>query len=316
MKHSFLVTLILVSIFFFAQVLGLVIVRQYVDLTASAQQGETVIDEAAYLQTGIAPPHIEEKSYSFLYILGAVLLGTILILLVIKFRQVMIWKLWFFLSVVLTLLMAFSPFIDTFLSKVGFGMYAFSVTIIFALILAYLKVYKPNIYIHNFTELFIYGGLVTIIFPLFNLFSITILLILISLYDMYAVWKSKHMITMATFQKQTMLFAGLLIPYHDASLSAQKKIVSKSSSTSAIGEKKVRTAILGGGDIAFPLLFSATVYAVPHNFIVPFVITIFTSLALLLLYVFADKNKYYPAMPFLSLGCFLGYSVTWLFGLI
>lgn len=303
-------------IFFFAQLLGLAIVSQYINLSASAQQGEPVIQEATYLQTGVTPPPIEQKSYSFLYILGAVLLGTILVLLVIKFHQTMIWKLWFFLSVVLTLLMAFSPFINKFLSKFGFGMYAFGVTMILALSLAYFKVYKPNLYIHNFTELFVYGGLATILVPILNVFSVVILLIVISLYDMYAVWKSKHMITMATFQKQTMLFAGLLIPYRDTSLFANKKVISNPTSKPVIGEKKIRTAILGGGDIAFPLLFSATIYAATNQVIVPLIITIFTSLALLLLYVFAEKNKYYPAMPFLSLGCFLGYSVTWLFGLV
>ncbi len=318
MKHSFSVTLLLVAIFFCAQLLGLVIVDQYIDVPASAQQGEPIIEQAAYEKVGVTPPPVEEKSYSFIYILGAVLLGTVLILLIIKFQQVKLWKLWFFLSVILTLLMAFSPFIDKFFTLFSWQRYTFVVTIVLSLVLAYFKVYKPTIVIHNITELFVYGGLATILVPILNVFSAVILLLLISLYDMYAVWKSKHMVTMADFQKQSMLFAGLFIPYGKHIIFRQKtKVFSMSTKfDKAAGEQNVRTAILGGGDIAFPLLFSATVYAATNNFLVPLIIAVFTSIALFLLYFFADKNKYYPAMPFLTLGSFLGYSVAWLFGLI
>lgn len=315
MKHSFSVTLLLVAIFFFAQILGLVIVGQYIDIPASAQQGEPVIEQAAYEKVGVTPPPVEEKSYSFIYILGAVLLGTILILLIIKFQQVKLWKLWFFLSVILTLLMAFSPFIDQFFTLFNWQRYTFVTTIVLSLVLAYFKVYRPTILIHNITELFVYGGLATILVPILNVFSVVILLLLISLYDMYAVWKSKHMVAMADFQKQSMLFAGLFIPYGKHIFFKAKKQQISITGFKA-GEQKVRTAILGGGDIAFPLLFSATIYATTNNFLVPLIIAVFTSVALFLLYFFADKNKYYPAMPFLAVGSFLGYSVTWLFGLV
>ena len=41
----------------------------------------------------------------------------------------------------------------------------------------------------------------------------SILLVLISIYDMIAVWKSKHMITLAKFQLDTKSFAGLAMNY-------------------------------------------------------------------------------------------------------
>ena len=76
-----------------------------------------------------------------------------------------------------------------------------------------MKIFKPNFWIQNLTELFIYGGLAAIFVPFFNIWSVSILLILIALYDAYAVWKSKHMITLAKSQMEAKVFSGLLIPY-------------------------------------------------------------------------------------------------------
>ena len=82
-----------------------------------------------------------------------------------------------------------------------------------ATIFATYKVVKPNVYVHNFTELFIYGGLVAIFIQILNIYSAVVILILISLYDMYAVWKSKHIQKLAKFQTKSKVFAGLFIPY-------------------------------------------------------------------------------------------------------
>ena len=76
-------------------------------------------------------------------------------------------------------------------------------TVIIALILTYFKVFRTNIWVHNFTEIFIYGGLAALIVPIINVFSAFALLIAISLYDMFAVWQSKHMVSMAKFQTKS-----------------------------------------------------------------------------------------------------------------
>ena len=45
------------------------------------------------------------------------------------------------------------------------------------------------------------------------LFAVFVLLILISVYDFIAVFKIKHMITLAKFQTKSKVFAGLFVPY-------------------------------------------------------------------------------------------------------
>ena len=79
MKHTLQVTLMLVLIFFVAQVVGLAITNSYIDHKATEETGEVVFNALPY---DIERPPIEEAS-SFIYILIAILIGTFLVFLLI-----------------------------------------------------------------------------------------------------------------------------------------------------------------------------------------------------------------------------------------
>jgi len=288
MKHTFKVTLFLVTLFLCAQILGLIIINKYVDVAKTSETGELSWQPLPSIGgVSIARPEVAPEK-SFLYILGAIMIGTMLILLIIKLGRITIWKLWFFIAVLVCLHIAFSAFIPS--------MYSF----VLALLFAFMKIFKPNIFVHNFTELFIYGGLAVIFVPIMNTFAAVALMLVLSVYDMYAVWKSKHMVTMAKFQTKSGIFAGMLIPYKITAMSASEKKVKM---------EPVRTAILGGGDIGFPLIFSGVVlknFGFYPSLIMPFVI----SLALLILLLLGKKKHFYPAIPFLTIGCIVGYLIV------
>ena len=285
MKHTFKITIILTILFLLTQLIGLGIISKYVDIQEVVKQveievdGETITQEIIVkvedwdnLPYDLERPKIESNT-SYIAIGFSILLATLLALLLIKLEARILWKAWFFLSVWFTLSIALNAFILQ------------SVAVLLGLALAYLKAFKPNVIMHNLTELFIYGGLAVIFVPILNLTSIFVLLILISIYDMYAVWKSKHMIKMAEFQTKLKLFAGLLIPYG-----------------------KNKTAILGGGDLGFPLLFTGVMYK--SIGLESLLIILTTTISLFILLYKSEKNKYYPAMPFISIGCLLGYLLT------
>lgn len=299
MKHTLKITLLLVSLFFVAQVIGLGITSAYIDKEATEDSGEVSFVKLPY---NIERPPIEQKS-SFLFIMAAILIGTMLVLLLIKFKKTMLWKIWFFLAVVLCLSIAFSAFINS------------TIAFLLSLIFAGYKIFKPNIFIHNLTEVFVYGGLAAIFVPVMNVFAVFILLILISIYDFIAVFKIKHMVSMAKFQTKAKVFAGLFVPYGKWKKGKAVKGVKV--------KKMVKTAILGGGDIGFPLLFAGVVMkglllesGMPIAFLKTLIISVFTSIALFLLFVKGKKDKFYPAMPVLTIGCFVGYFVVWLIGLL
>lgn len=288
MKHTLKITLILVALFFLTQLFGLGIISEYINVEKTLEEKETVKDGVIIKEQVIVekqvwdnlPYDVErpkfEGSGSYIAIIISILIATFIALLLIRYEAIILWKIWFFSSVWFTLSIAFNAFILQ------------SVAVLLAFALAYLKTFKPNFIMHNFTELFIYGGLAVIFVPVLNLSSILILLFLISIYDMYAVWKSKHMIKMAKFQTKLKLFAGLLIPYD-----------------------KNKTAILGGGDLGFPLLFTGVIFKTQG--LESLFVILFTTIALLLLLLKSEKGKYYPAMPFLSIGCLAGYLITLLF---
>jgi len=147
--------------------------------------------------------------------------------------------------------------------------------------------------------------------------------VLISVYDAYAVWKSKHMVKLAEFQKTTDIFAGFYFPYGKEKKSgkggaAEKRPKIRTSKKRGLetSQAGAASAILGGGDIAFPLLFSGAVMKATGSYLYPIIITITTTTALLILLVKASKGKFYPAMPFLSAGCFAGLLAGFLISLI
>ncbi|MBI4441503.1 hypothetical protein HY639_05020 [Candidatus Woesearchaeota archaeon] len=292
MKHSFPIISTLLLLFFSAQAFGLVILNNYVDYSQSLEQKTLVLRPLPF---AIERPEVAPE-YSFAYILSGVLVATALILLLIKYGQVNIWKFWYLLSVVFCLLVAAGAFFSD------------NVSFLLALVFGTWKVFRPNVIVHNLTELLIYGGLVVVFAPVLTFSSVVLLLVLISCYDMYAVWKSKHMVTMAHFLAETRTFAGLFLPYQTAQVPA-----------GAIPVKgKIRNAVLGGGDIAFPLLFTSVVFkelllgSVVGFYWKLLIVPLAATIALALLFAYSKKDVFYPAMPFLSAGCFVGYGLVWL----
>ncbi len=259
MKHTLQVTILLIVLFLIAQFIGLLIIKPY------------TIEEKP-LPMGIERPQFEEKT-SFVWIFAIIIAATIFALFLARMEATMIWKLWFFVSVIFTLSIAFSSFMHQLIA------------LVIAVLLAIFKVFKPNLIIHNITELFIYGGLAAIFVPIMGVLSASLLLLIISIYDYIAVRKTKHMISLAKFQTKLRIFAGLLIPYG-----------------------KHKEAILGGGDIGFPIIFSGVALKTVGTKAV--IIPIFAAAALAFLLLKSEKKKFYPAMPVLTLGCFVGYVVA------
>ncbi len=293
MKHNARVLCILLLLFLTTQYVGLAIVNHYIDYEQSTTK-VIATPLPSIIGQEIARPQVSE-SQSPLYIMAAVLIGTVLAFVFLRFAKPIFWKVWFFLAVSLCLYFAFATIIPATIA----GM--------LAIVCAALKTWKPSTIVHNVTEIFLYGGMVSVFFTIVNIPAAVIMLLLISAYDAYAVWKSKHMIVLAKAQAKAGMFAGLLIPYGKHTLKPVKKSITPS--------KTVRVAVLGGGDLGFPLLFSAAVlkdFALSGMGWLALLIPPFAALGLGLLLWYGKKDKFYPAMPFISAGCFVGLGVVFL----
>ena len=326
MKHTFKVIIALVLFFFMAEFAGLLVVNHYIDHKRTA---ETKTVEWKPLPYNLERPELKNQSASVIYITAAIVIGTIFVLLLARFNKPVIWKLWFFMTVWITLSLAFAAFINndiSFVAKINnkftdfFSNYFPSLSFIdntaaaaIALVISLLKIYRPGLIIQNLSEIFIYGGLASIFVPMMNLFAAFMLLIVISIYDFIAVFRTKHMIKLAKFQSKSKVFAGLLIPYGRGKISTYDY-------TNKMPKQKMeksRLAVLGGGDIGFTLLFAGVVMkglmlqgTMLAGFLKTLILPVAASIALLVLLIKGQQNKFYPAMPILSLGCLIGYIIV------
>ncbi len=297
MKHSLAITLFLVILFLATQFVGLKVVDNYIDREQTSQTGVVSYKSLPY---DIERPDIKPDASVWLIVV-AMGMGTLVLLVLMKFRKIKLWKLWFFLSVVLTLSISLSSFIPS------------AAAFVISLVFAAWKVLKPNVIVHNLTEVFIYGGLAAIFVPILNVPAVFVLLIIISAYDMFAVWQSRHMVKMAQFQTDSKLFSGLYIPHSDSGMKAilGSSIASSDAKKHNTGSKSgnVSSAVLGGGDMGFPLIFAAVVMK-QSGFLNALIIPVVAAIALFGLMVFAKKGRFYPAMPFLTAACFVGYGLV------
>lgn len=300
MKHSLPITAVLVLIFLASQLFGMYLIVKDAEVAVDIETGTITV---GYSDTAIGErPEVKDSSALIFIIIGVSVSTAILLFIMTRKFGRQFWRVWYALAVWMTVAISLGVFIPFFLIVLG---------IAFALML--LKIFLPNPLIHNSVEVLMYSGIALLFAPMFGVLYASILLIAISIYDIIAVWKSKHMVKLAEFQASTKIFAGLLVPY-DFKKFAKAKSLDISGKP---GKKDARAAILGGGDVVFPLIFNGAIaqflltlgFSKLSTFLYALIPIGTVTLALILLFAYSRKGKFYPAMPFLSAGCFAGYGI-------
>lgn len=257
MKYSIFTMTIVITLFLIAQIFGLYVTSHFLSNN---------------LPYGLKPPEVQEETSPYLFI-SAIVIITLVIIFLQKFKFDLVMKVWFFVAVLIGISVSLSAFIASWI--------AFFV----ALVITIMKFKEKDVYTHNMSEILLYGGVVALFAPVFNITSVIILLIAIAIYDFVAVNITKHMISLAKMQQSLGIFTGLVVV------------------------NKNEVAILGGGDIAFTLLFATVVLkdlGLPNALFAIYGATI----ALLILMLIGKKKKFYPAMPFITAGSLLGLLIS------
>ena len=315
MKHQIKVTLILLAMFIFTQIVGLTVLSLdplHIQTEVNGTIETTSNPSLAWIE---APEDAKDCEVNSLVdvltcskylgsIIFAFIIAVLLLFLLTKFDLSYVLKIWFFTVVVLALTITFISF------QPKTFKYALLVAIVLAVILAFIKIFKRNILVHNITEVFIYPGIAVVFVSILNLWAIIILLILISIYDAWAVWHSGLMQKMVKYQiKRLKVFSGFLVPYMSKALRAKMKKMKKAE----LKKKgvKVNIAILGGGDIVFPLITAGVVMS-SLGLQAAILTLVGATAGLSYLFFFGKKKKFYPAMPFITAGMFVGLALGWL----
>lgn len=250
-------------------VLVLFLLTQFIGLTVNSYYNHQE------LPFGLKAPDVETE-FSPMFFVGMIFIVTLVFFVLQRMRLELLMKLWFFMAFTLGITVTLSAFVDP-----VFAVFA-------AVAITLMKFYEHDVYTHNFAELFLYGGIVSLFVPILNIWAVVILLAVISVYDFISVFITKHMVQLAKMQEGLGIFSGLIVAY------------------------KNELAILGGGDIAFTMLFAAVLM---RDFgTVPAMLAIYGATAgIAVLMLIGKKKKFYPAMPFVTVGSLLGFALSVLF---
>ncbi len=199
-----------------------------------------------------------------------------------------IFKIFFILSSVFGTLYLFFPFLNI-----------FSLVLTFALVYGWLK--KPTVLLNNLFFIFGLAGFGGILGLSFEPLIIVFLLLVFSIYDFIAVYKTKHMVKMAREMIASKIIFGLIVPQKISDFNADLKEV----------EPGGKFLILGGGDVVFPLLLSASL--IPSGILNSLLVAIFSLIGLFLsFYIFTSQKvrQPIPALPPIALFSIIGFLIT------
>jgi presenilin-like A22 family membrane protease len=310
MKHSLKITFILLAMFFVAQLIGIYVSSVYQPQITQEYNSTTqqFVNTTSYnIPYGFEPPQDISPQSSVTSIVLALIIAVLLMLLLMRLRAEVFLRWWFFIVVIIGIAIALNAFLIS-------VQYSAIIAAFIALVLAYLKVFKRNLIAHNFTELLIYAGIASLFIPLLNVGTTVVLLVIISIYDMYAVWHSGFMQKMAKYQMEKVrVFSGFFIPYISGKdrLKLKKMRAMQKNKKGKKIKVPVHLAILGGGDVVFPLILAGVVLAA-FGPLAAIIIAIGAALGLASLFYFSQKGKFYPAMPFITIGAFIALGIVYL----
>ncbi len=289
--------------FVVAQLIGIYVANAYQpDIVPGTNQ--TIYN----IPYGFEPPQDISPQTTTFSIVIALAIAVSLMLLLMKLKAETFLRLWFFVVVIIGLAIAINAFLIDF-------QYSSWIALAIAIPLAILKIFKRDIIAHNFTEILIYPGIATVFIPLLNIWATVALLLVISAYDMYAVWHAGFMQKMAKYQiEKVRVFSGFFVPY----LNKKDRIALKKAKALQKKGKKVKgkkvavnVAILGGGDVVFPIILAGVVLPI-YGIFGSLIIAAGASIALALLFLRSEKGKAYPAMPFITAGCLVALGIVYL----
>mgnify|MGYP001594638576 FL=1 len=309
--------------FVVTQLIGLAVIHAYTPQQIQVEINGS-LQNVTYdpLPSWFQQPEVKE-SLDFWKILPSILIAFVIaigiVFLLSRYKFTGLLRAWFFIVIVMVLWLTIYAFEILVPWQINYTV-ALIIPTLISLVVAYFKVFKRNLLVHNISELFIYPGIAAVFVPIFNIWTVIILLLIISIYDMWAVWHSGFMQKMAHFQiNELKVFGGFFVPYLNkkqrAEMKKQKELAKNAKLTKNQKQKtksmKVNLAILGGGDVVFPIITAGVVLR-SLGLLPALIITACATLSLLALFLMAKKGKFYPAMPFITAGLLIGIGLAYL----
>jgi len=235
---------------------------------------------------------IEPSTTSFFQFIFYFFLATVFVFLIFQFVKNRKIK-----GKIYKILFGFISFIGSFGFFSSFLPALISLILVFLLICWWVK--KSTILNQNLLMIFSLAGIGATIGLTLKPNVVIFILIVLSIYDIIAVYQTKHMVKIAKEMIESGTILGLIFPFTFSDFLK---------TTKEIPFKKEKFLILGGGDIALPLIFSVSLleFGVFKSFLVS-LFSFFGLFADFLFFIKQKERKPIPALPLISLFSIIGY---------
>jgi presenilin-like A22 family membrane protease len=275
---------LLIFLFFATEFLGLYVGSQYLQL----------------LNSGVVQPvpWNQESVQTSFYLFGWIMVTTVGILILIRFRRSTI-----------RLLEAFVIFTSSWLTfdlimpvDIGF----LSLGFFLALALTLWKAFKPSILSQNVAAIISGAGVGSLLGASLGVLPAVVFMLILSAYDFVSVFITKHMVYMAKALTERPTAFTIAAPPNLKSLTSTGMRRTRKSS------KTVHVFQLGVGDMVIPLMFAVSVL---NSFgVVNAVASIIGAAVALfgLIYFMSKKPRPLPALPFITFGTFAAFLLSML----
>ncbi len=197
-----------------------------------------------------------------------------------------------------TLFVLTSLFSGTIFFEIFFGE---PIALILMLFFVFWWLKKPNVLNQNLLMIFGISGICSILGLSFKPENLILILILLSIYDFLAVYKTRHMVEIAKGMIEQKIIFGFVIPPDFLSFGESVEKI----------EPGGKFLILGGGDVAFPLLLSVSL--IPFGILKATIVSIFSLIGLFfsfLIFFFQKERKPIPALPPIAFFSIIGFLIT------
>jgi presenilin-like A22 family membrane protease len=238
---------------------------------------------------------IEIPSFSFLEFIFYFFLATLFAFLIFRFLRERIIK-----GKIYKILFLSVSFFSSLIFFESFLPEPIPLILVFLLIFWWIK--KPIVLNQNLLIIFSLAGIGATLGLSLKPEAVILILIILSIYDFIAVYKTKHMVKIAKDMIEAGTILGLVFPFEPLGFLKSTKEIKP-------GEGKF--LVLGGGDVALPLIFSVSL--LKFGILKPFIIALFSLLGLFanfLLFIFQKERKAIPALPLISLFSIIGYFIV------
>jgi len=255
-----------------------------------------------YSQASPQPIKESEKGiHSFITLIISLTIATIIMIILVKYKLSPFIKIWTYIALFISIGVTLSVFFK--------AVYVYIITTILVLLFNNIK-NKIGIVIDNAIQFLVIPGLMLIFSPMLDILYATIFMVILSIYDYISVNITRHMIRFAEVSQKTG-FIGLKFNYLPIKTGKSNKRINKKSG-------KTSTAILGGGDLAFPAIFIGSYMdflakIIPYKpliFLYTSPLIVFSTISLYTLFVKSKKGRYYPAIPYLTVGLLIGLLIS------